>query len=392
MSLTNHTTAPTGPPADIPPRDLPRLVSIDALRGFDMFWIIGGSGLVLALARLLEDPWWHETLSYHLHHPEWHGFSFYDVIFPLFLFLSGTTMPFALGRRLERGEGRLGLYWKILRRSVLLIILGMIYNDALRIWNLEETRFASVLGRIGAAYFFAALIFLHTRPRGRLIWMLGILLGYWLALRFIPVPRIGTGNLDPGMTVTDYIDRQLMPGRLYQGVRDPEGLFATVPAVATALMGALAGDLLRRASLGGHLKTLFLLIAAAASLALGWAWDFIFPINKNLWSSSFVLYAGGWSLLLLAVFYLIIDVWRLRWLGFFFVVIGVNPLTIYIAQKFIDFNHMTDFFLGGLLRRYDAALNAYDPAWPAVAAAGAVLLVKWCVLLFLYRHRIFLRV
>lgn len=387
----NHATA-TGPAADIPPRELPRLVSIDALRGFDMFWIIGGHAFAIALVSLLPDPYWHELLEHHLEHPTWNGFTFYDVIFPLFLFLSGATMPFALGRRLERGEGRMGLYWRITRRAALLIFLGVIYNEALRVWDFDRIRFASVLGRIGAAYFFAALIFLHTRPRGRLMWIIGILVGYWLALTYVPVPRIGTGHLEPGLTVTDYIDRQLLPGRLHEGIRDPEGILATIPAIATALLGALAGDLLRRTDIGGHRKTLYLLLAAGICLALGWAWDFAFPINKNLWTSSFTLFVGGWSLLLLAVFYLLVDVWRLKWLAFFFIVIGVNPLTIYLAEKFIDFHHMTDFFFSGFLRHYHATLAAYHPELPLVAATGALLLMQWLLLLFLYRYRIFLRV
>jgi len=208
----------------------------------------------------------------------------------------------------------------------------------------------------------------------------------------VPVPRLGAGHLEPGLTLPDYTDRQLLPGRLHEHVRDPEGILATIPAIATALLGALGGDVLRRMDLGGHRKTLYLILAGGLCLALGWAWGFVFPINKNLWSSSFTLFAGGWSLLLLAVFFLLVDVWRLKWLAFFFIVIGVNPLTIYLAEKFIDFHHMMDFFFGGLLRRYDAALAAYDPAWPAVAAAGALLLTQWLVLLFLYRYRIFLRV
>jgi len=372
-------------------REMPRLVSLDALRGFDMFWIIGGGGLVLALSRFLDEPTQHWIAS-QLEHPQWNGFAFWDLIFPLFLFIAGVTMPLSLGRRLERGDSRWGLYWRVTRRAAMLVILGLIYNGAAATWNLHETRFASVLGRIGVAYFFASIIFMHTRPRGQMIWLIGILLGYWLSLKFIPVPHMGTGSLEPGRTVTDYIDRQLMPGVLYKGVRDPEGIFATVPAVGTALLGALAGELLWRNDVGGHRKTLYLLLSGVICLALGWAWNFVFPLNKNLWSSSFVLFAGGWSLLLLAVFYLVIDVWRLKWLGFFFMVIGVNPLTIYVGQRFIDFKEMADFFFSGALSHYEGWLAAQNPAWPLVAGAASVLFVKWVVLLFLYRHRIFLRV
>ncbi len=140
----------------------------------------------------------------------------------------------------------------------------------------------SVLGRIGLAYMFAALIAMHTQLRGRMLWIAGLLLGYWAALRFVPAPGFGAWDLSPGHTLTDYIDRLLLPGRLYQGDRDPEGLFATIPAIATALLGMTTGQLLKRTDLSGYRKTLMMASGGAVCLGLAWLWNMDFPFNKNL--------------------------------------------------------------------------------------------------------------
>jgi predicted acyltransferase len=241
-----------------------------------------------------------------------------------------------------------------------------------------------VLGRIGLAYLFAGLIFLNTRPRGQFAWIVGLLVGYWAALTFVPVPGFGAGDLSPGHTLTDYIDRMLIPGRLYRGDRDPEGLLATVPAIATALAGVLTGQLLKSENRGGYFKSIAMVVAALVCLGLAQAWNLNFPINKNLWTSSFVLHCAGLSLLLLSAFYLVIDVWRFRSWTLFFVVIGSNSILIYMAQKFIDFEHTTRFFFEGMLRN----TGQYQPLLWAVA----LIFVKWLFLYVLYRKKIFLSV
>jgi predicted acyltransferase len=359
-----------------------RLLSLDALRGFDMFWIIGGEGVAHAAAALT--GWgWLAWLSGQLHHPEWNGFTFYDLIFPLFLFIAGAAMPFSFEKRLARGNGKRQLYRHAIQRGLLLVLLGMIYNGLLE-FDWPNTRLPSVLGRIGLAYMFAALIFLNTGIRGRFLWMVGLLVGYWAALKFIPVPGYGAGDLAPGHTLTDYLDRLLIPGRLYQGNRDPEGLLATIPAIATALAGAATGELLKSHRFGGYAKTLIMVVAGIICLGLARLWNLDVPINKNLWSSSFVLHCAGWSLLFLAPFYLVIDVWRLRGWAMFFVVIGSNSILIYLADALVDFEYTTHFLFDGVLK----GAGVYRPLlW-----ACAVLLVKWVLLLFLYWKRIFLRV
>ena len=231
---------------------------------------------------------------------------------------------------------------------------------------------------------FAALIALNTGVRGRLLWFVALLVAYWVALKFIPIPGFGAGDLTPGHTLTDFLDRQLIPGRLYRGDRDPVGLLGTVPAISTALAGILTGDFLNKSRLGGYAKTSLMAAGGALCMALALLWNVNFPINKNLWSSSFVLYCAGWSLLLLAAFYLVIDVWRIRKWTFFFVVIGSNSILIYMAQQFIDFEFTTRFFFRGVLAQTDLL----QPLLWAIC----LFFVKWLMLFLLYKKKIFLRV
>ena len=376
--MTNDTPANREPSS--------RLVSLDALCGFDMFWIVGGEGIVHACAELTG---WSVMLwaSTQLRHVAWHGFVFYDMIFPLFLFIAGVAMPFSLTKRLEAGGDKRELMLHVVRRGLVLVLLGVIYNNGLFRVEFEQMRLPSVLGRIGLAYMFAALIVLNTRRRGQAYWFVGLLLGYWAPMKLIPVPGYGAGQLTVEGSLAAYVDRLLIPGRLYLGVHDPEGLLSTIPAISTALLGAFAGHLLRAEIPGTtrQRKALLLVGGGAVCLVRGYVWGFAFPINKNLWTSSFVLFAGGWSLLLLALFYGVIDVWGYTKWAFFFIVIGMNSILVYMAGSFIDFAYTTDFFFEGLLR-------------PLAEPAGRVLwwigfmLVEWAFLYFLYRKRVFLRV
>ncbi|MCH5719092.1 acyltransferase family protein [Niabella hibiscisoli] len=225
-----------------------RLLSLDALRGFDMFWIVSGEGIFHGLARsvrqkygLIQDKTtWQIAMtdqmnlfekmlvgiSNQLHHTVWNGFTFYDLIFPLFIFIAGISMPFSYAKQLSVGaEGRRNIYRALIRRTVLLIVLGMIVNGLLQWKSFDETRFASVLGRIALSCFFAAIIYLNTSLRGRIAWFVFILLGYWLALRLVPVPGFGPGILTPEGNLSAYIDRLWLPGKLHRKVYDPEGLF-----------------------------------------------------------------------------------------------------------------------------------------------------------------------
>ncbi len=356
-----------------------RLMSLDALRGFDMFWITGGATIISALLALTGWSGFKYILD-QLEHAEWNGFTPLDLVFPLFLFIAGVAMPYSLGRRMEEGQSRWQLHWRVIRRGLTLVVLGWVYQGLLK-FEFSTMRYPSVLGRIGLAYMFAGLIFLHSKPRGRIAWVVGLLLGYWAAMKLIPVPGFGAGDLAPGHTLADFIDRNLLPGKLYRVVRDPEGIFSTVPAIGTALLGSLTGLWLRHAKANGHLKAVGMLVSGIVMLALGWFWNRWFPVNKNLWSSSFVLVTGGWSLILLSFFYWVIDVVSLRRWAFPFVVIGTNAITIYLGVRFIGFQDLA----ASLFARGQSIMH------PAVFGCTGFFL-EWIVLYLMYRNRWFLRV
>ncbi|KPK86279.1 MAG: hypothetical protein AMS27_05400 [Bacteroides sp. SM23_62_1] len=363
-----------------------RLMSLDALRGFDMLWIMGGNRIIIALADLTGLAFF-TWAAKHMHHAVWDGFRFYDMIFPLFLFIAGVSMPYSFAKRKAKGETMKKIYRHVFQRMITLVIFGIIYNQFLQ-FDWGNIRYASVLGRIGLAWFFAALIVLNSNPKWWYAWFGGILLFYWAILMLIPVPGFGAGNLTMEGSLVGYIDRLLLPGRLYKEVHDPEGILGTIPAVATALMGALTGNFLRISD--QQIKRLYkgLLIGAAGivSLGIGWLWGLIFPINKNLWTSSYVLYAGGLSLILLSLFYLIIDVWGWKKWAFFFVVIGLNSITIYMLQAgIINFRSSTMFFFGGLIK-------SFSENWQPLITALGYTTICWIFLYILYRKKIFLKV
>ncbi len=362
-----------------------RLESLDVLRGFDMFWIIGGCSLLIAVVNYIGNPTFIETVQWHTKHVGWEGFAAIDLVFPLFVFITGATMPFSITGKLERGEPKWVLYRRLARRTILLITLGML--GGLLSLDFANLRVVSVLGLIGMAYLIAGLVVINRSPRGQAAWAVGILLGYWAALMFIPVPGIGAGAITPGGCLCGYVDYNLLPGRLHQGVFDPEGILTWIPAAGMALIGALAGNLLRTnpVSQRGYRNVGTLAAAGLVLLAVGWGWGQWFPIVKAIWSSSYVLFAAGWSLLLLSIFYLFIDVWGERWLGFVFIPIGMNAITIYVARGYIDFGYTAERLFGGI-----AKASGEDLA-PVIAALGLVV-VEWLLLFFLYRKKIFIRV
>jgi predicted acyltransferase len=359
-----------------------RIASIDALRGFDMFWIIGGGAFFESLSKVWKNPF-AETVKTQMEHVSWDGFNFEDLIFPLFLFIVGIVLPFSISRRREQGFSDKKLYLHIIKRTIVLILLGLVLNGLLQ-FNLAEMRWPGVLQRIGLCYLFAALLVTRT---GWLVQSLvagGLLLGYWALVMFVPVPSSGTGVLTPEGCLPAYIDRLLIPGRFCCFTfGDNEGLLSTIPAVSTVLIGSLAGYWLR-ASISGHLKTMALVFAGVICLAIGHFWGLSFPIIKVIWTSSYVLYAAGWSLLLLAVFYWLIDVMGWKKWAFFFAVIGANPITIYFLQGIVNFDDIAAFFVRGFAQH----TGQFELLILPLAAFAA----KWLLLLFLYRHKIFFKI
>jgi predicted acyltransferase len=271
---------------------------------------------------------------------------------------------------------------------LLLVLLGLIYNGLLRL-DFENQRYASVLARIGIAWFLAAIIVLNTSIRGQVIWFASILLGYYAIMKLVPVPGFGAGDLSPEGNLAAFIDQKLLPGKFCcYTYGDNEGLLSNIPAICTALLGVFAGHLLISANkkLNGLKKAFILLIAGIIALALGKLWSLSFPIIKNLWTSSYVLFAGGWSLILLSIFYLVIDVWKFKKWTFPFVVIGLNSITIYMLNSgILDFEQMGSYFFGGLAHFFS------EPAGQVVLVSGSIICM-WTVLYILYRNKIFLKV
>ena len=372
-----------------------RLRSIDALRGFDMFWIIGGDSLFRALGPVLGMP----VLVEQLQHVKWEGFRFYDLIFPLFLFIVGAVLPFSLAKYSDSTgpEDYWHAYRRIFIRTLLLIALGLMYSDFLK-FDFANFRWLGVLQRIGLCYFFAALIVLQTGVTVQCILLTILLAGYWALLRYVAPPGFEPFDLSPEGNLVGYVDRMLVPGKLYYGSGDNEGLLSTLPAIGTTLLGALAGHWLR-SKRSAAVKVLGLLLAAAICYGGGVYWGETFPIIKNLWTSSFVLVAGGCSLALLAFFYLVIDVAGFHRWAFFFIVIGMNAVTIYIMQDFVDFRKIAEYFVGGTMTLLAPAPDAITGQVAAgsgrpdlVLLAVTVIALKWLVLAYLYRNKTFLRV
>jgi predicted acyltransferase len=364
----------------------PRLASLDALRGFDMFWIVGGAAWIAELGEAF--GWgWASWIGEQMHHPEWHGFAAYDLIFPLFLFISCVTLPFSLGRSYEWGEAGWTQYARIGKRVFLLVLLGAIYNGLLR-FDWDGIRYASVLGRIGLAWGVVAILVIRLGHRGLLTALISIIIGYWALLRFGHAPGFEAGDLSMEGNIASYIDRQFLPGRLHMDIHDPEGLLSTLGAVGTGLMGALAGWWLKAHEPNGALKAAGLFLVGALVTGLGFVWSAAgdLPLNKNLWTSSFVLVTGGLSLGLLGLFYLLVDVWRLKPVFFFFIVIGMNPITIYLLEgRLVDFEKPAEFL-------FEGAIGQTATAYQDLLRASAVIGIEWLVLFFLYRKRVFLRV
>jgi predicted acyltransferase len=365
-----------------------RLWSLDTLRGFDMFWIIGGDAFFRTVAKMT-DWGWADAMAVQLTHVKWDGLRAYDMIFPLFMFIAGVAIPYAQGSRRQRGASRADIVRKVLIRAFVLVLLGMVCNRILN-FNFENFRWPSVLGQIGLAYLFASLIVLFTKTfKARAAWLLGILAGYAAVQLFVPVPGIGAGVLTPEGCINGYIDRMILPGRLYgtvDGVQyfDPEGILCIVSATGITLMGALAGLILRRADTSGTRKTLHLAAAGVVFLGIGLAIAPWYPPIKAAWTTTFNLQAGGISMLLLAAFYYVIDVQNFRGWTFVFRVIGLNAIIIYMAPRIIDFRHAAEFLFNGLASLSDT--------WQPLILIAAILTLKWLFLYFLYRKKIFLRV
>jgi predicted acyltransferase len=367
------------------PQPTERVFALDALRGFDMMWIVGADAVGSALSQFRGGAA-ARIAAAQLDHSPWAGLRFYDLIFPLFVFMVGVAIPYSLDKIVASG-GRPAAVRRILLRTALLYLLGIFYSGGFSA-AFDQIRLLGVLQRIALSYCGASLLYLWLRPRGLWAVFAGLLVGYWALMTFIPVPGFGAGDFAEGHNLANWIDAHYLPFRKYDGDHDPEGLLSAFPAVGTCLLGVFAGRWIKDPGRSSRAKVGLLAVVGCALLAAGFLWSLQFPVIKKVWTSSFVLVVGGWSMLLLAVFYQVTDVWRLRRGLQPFVWLGSNSLTIYLASNIVDFGRLSARFAGGAIA---GSLNAL---WPGLGALVLALTsIVLCMLLcgFLYRRRIFLR-
>jgi len=384
-----------------------RVVSVDALRGFNIFWIIGADAVVWSLNDMLRDkgPALSAVASFlntQMTHAAWEGFRFYDFIFPLLIFVTGVAIVLSLPRLVER-EGKARAYVRVFRRAVILYGLGLIfYGGISRHWG--DVRLLGVLQRIALCYLVASLLFLNLQVRGLVVTLVTLLALYWALMTFVPVPGIGAGSFAPDANLANWIDAHYLPGWKWDITRDPEGLLSTLPAIGTCLLGVLAGLLLTEPRLKGGQKSLLLIAAGLSLLVAGYVWGLQFPVVKVLWTSSFVLVAGGYSLMLLGISHQIIDIWGYRGWAMAFVCLGANAITLYFINN-VTTDQFAMRFAGGTVSTFELfatrfAGGDFAALLDRLITPGAgiflvrVLGVVFAVLLarFLYRRKIFLRV
>ncbi|HVZ53486.1 MAG TPA: hypothetical protein VG986_16085 [Pseudolabrys sp.] len=370
-----------------------RIASLDALRGFNFIWILGGDGAVLALAQMAKGKGGaFETvatfLGTQMTHVHWDGFRFYDFIFPLFIFIMGVAIALSVPRLVER-EGMAGAYGRIARRALILYVLGLIYYGGIS-GHWDEIRWLGVLQRIALCYLFGSLLFLHLGWRGLTAALVTLLVGYWALMTFVPVPGIGAGSFAPDANLANWIDWQFLPGRLWDKTRDPEGLLSTLPAIGTCLIGILAGLLLKNDKVAPQAKTLWLIGAGIVMIAAGYLWALQFPIIKSIWTSTFVLVAGGWSLVLLGAMYQIVDVWGYTRWATVFVWIGANAILLYFLNGIVGFAPLASRLVGG---DFGSLLDRLvTPGTGALAGFLVGLIFVVALARYLYQRKIFLRV
>lgn len=359
-----------------------RLVSVDALRGFDMFWIVGGTGFFAALFKFFSEPV-QEILLPQLDHAEWAGFRVYDLIFPLFVFMVGMSTVFSLEKLLQQNN-KAAAYQRLIRRFVGLMLLGILYYGGLaNEW--PEIRLLGVLQRLALSYLFTGILFIHFRLRGMLVAFGLLLVSYWALLSFVPVPGTGEISFEAGKNWSNYLDSKYLIGRRHDGEWDPEGLLSTLPSIASCLLGVFAALFIRNQNYSANKKVMYLVLGGLAGVVFGFLWGIQFPVIKKIWTSSYVLVSGGYSLMLLGIFYWLVDVkgWQ-KW-AMPFVWIGMNPITIYVARNILDFNRLATRFAGG-----DLFLLLGD-LWGTLLLRTVSVGLSFLLVYFLYKKKIFLR-
>ncbi len=368
---------------------LQRFVSIDLLRGITIAFMI-----------LVNNNGDEAHAFWALKHAQWNGFTPTDLVFPTFLFVVGISLVFSTDARLRKGQSRLSIAAHACRRAAILFLLGLVVNGY-PYFPLDSLRIYGVLQRIAICYLLGTFLYLMSRR----IWLqatlfVAVLVGYWILMRWVPVPGYGLPGrdiplLDPNANLVAWVDRHLLPGRLYQGTRDPEGLLSTIPAMGTLLLGMITARWLRSAA-ALRQKFTMLLIAGAVAVAAGALWGLWFPINKRVWTSSYVLYAGGWSLLACALCFWIVEIRRQRRGLFPWLVFGTNAIAVYmfaeLLQSTLSAIHLNrSLTVQRWLYLHIVAVVPW-PAWASLFYSIGFVAVCFVPAVILYRRRIFIRI
>lgn len=390
------------------PQKSMRLMSLDALRGFDMFCIIGGGSVLRELMEMPGEGFFHDVIRPHLQHVNWEGFAAWDLIMPLFLFMVGTAMPFSYNKRLTRGDSKVNIYKHAIIRVLILCVFGLMVQG--RLLDFDWNRLVlhlNTLHAIALGYIVATVLILHFNIRKQVAITVVLLLFYWAILIFIPVPNhkmvevegqgrtwVDTEGYKTGMdTLTSddnlgiwldhWVHEKLGLIDVWESRNSSMRLLLIFGFGANVMLGVFAGHLLC-SQRSPNTKFCWLFGLAVACLFAGWLWGQWFPIIKRLWTGLFVLYACGWSYLLLSIFYLLIDIWGFRAWAYGFVVIGMNAIAAYMAVGLYDFNNVADVFLHGLYR--------FMGEWGNIAQTFGGFMVLWLILWWMYRKKTFLKI
>lgn len=373
-----------------------RLMSLDLFRG-----------ATIAAMILVNDPGIEDAAFGPLRHSQWNGWTPTDLVFPFFIFIVGVSLVFSFAARRKRGDSNFKLLRHTIQRGAIIFAIGLGLNAILLIFlpaYYHSVRIPGVLQRIGVVYLIAAILYLYVGIRGRIVIGVLLLLGYWVLMRFVPVPGYGMPGRDvaflhPDGNLAAYLDRLLMSGHLYEGTRDPEGLLSTLPAIATALAGIFTGEWLRTANRPKK-KALVMFLFGAAGLLLGKLWNPWFPINKKLWTSSYVLFSAGFALVILAICYWVNDVKQRRgaWTKPF-LIFGMNAITAYVIAWLMEVAEAAiTVHAGGkeislqelITRRLFASIS--NPAMASLIFALSFVIVSFLPVWWMYRKRVFLKV
>ena len=358
-----------------------RIESVDSLRGFDMFWIIGGEYFIKSIDNAVHSPAT-RLLSEQFDHVEWTGFRFYDIIMPLFLFIVGVSLPFSYKRRLQKNPDRTQLWGHIIRRFCILWILGMAVQGNILGYDFSQFKFYSnTLQAIASGYLIASILILYLRVNWQIIAGIILLLVYWMILMLVPIPGIGAGAFTPQNNFAIYLDK-LVFGKFQDGTTY-SWILSSLNFGVTVLLGVFTGYFLQTGY--SKLKKIFYLVLAGFGLIfLALIWNIWHPIVKHIWTSSFVLFAGGLSVLLIAIFSWMVD--YLEWKkGFkFFIVIGMNAIFAYMAAHLFDWGLIADVVLKGL-EKYVGSYYGF------IRSIGGFS-VLYIILYGMYKHKIFIKI